>query len=161
MATVTIQDQDTWDSIAADHAVPLSMLLLANGIDPDSTPETLQAGSTIRLPDAPPDLCVAPDHDHVTDIQPDLTNIWIRLDMSADDAQSEGGYLRLYSTDGTYDVTVPIAGNYASSSGAVDVPFDHVDSSLTYSLEYRDSANRVVLIIGERTVDVFQDSGAG
>jgi hypothetical protein len=46
-------------------------------------------------------------------------------------------------------------GNYASSSGAVDVPFHDVDPSLVCSLEYH--GKRVRLIVSERAIGVFKD----
>lgn len=161
MATVIVQEGDSWDSIAADHLVSAAMLLMANGIDPNSTPDPLQAGSTIRLPDDPPDLCVAPGHEHAADIRADATSLWIRLAMSSSDADKDQGSLRLYSTDGTFDQTVPIAGNYVANADTIDVPFDHVDPTLTYCLDYHSAAGCIVPIVCERTVDAFQDGAAG
>ena len=158
MASVTSGDGETWDSIAESNQVPLTSLLMANGIDPATTPDALQPGSLVQLPDDPPEACVAPGHDHSLDVVPGETSLWVRLDLSADDAASDEGSLRLYSQDGSTDVTMPIVGHFASNGDSVDILFDSVDPDGMYSLEYVDGDGNATPLFCERTVTQIDDA---
>lgn len=156
MDSIFAQDGDTWESLAAANSVPLSSLLSANGLDPNSAPDPPATGSAILLPDDPPDVCVAPGHDHALDTGGDAT-LWVRLDMSPDEAMADGGSLRLYSTDGTHDVTLTLAGNAVSNGETVDILFDSVDRNDVFSIDYIDQAGNAVTLVEAKAFSDLQD----
>jgi hypothetical protein len=157
MGTVVVADGDTWQSISDAQAVPLSSLLAANGVDPDS-PDPPQVGSSVQLPDDPPPLCAAPGHDHSVDTVPGETTLWIRLNLSADDARAEDGSLRLYSPDGSHDVTIDIAGHFVDTGqGTVDVLFDTIDPTGTYCIDYVASDGSSMTIVDAAPFSQWQD----
>ena len=160
MASVDVEDGDTWDSIASANVVPLTSLLMANGIDPNSCPDAPPAGSCVQLPDDPPEVCVAPGHDHSLDSIPDESTVWIRLDLSPDEAAAETGSLRLYSADGSHDVTLSIADRCVPSGDTVDVLFDTIDPTGTYSLDYVSARGRATPVVCEKTFDELDDSSS-
>ncbi len=160
MSSVDVADGDTWDSIAAANAVALTSLLIANGIDPSSSPNPPPSGSSVQLPDDPPEACVAPGHDHSLDATPDESTLWIRLDLSSDDAAAQTGRLRLYSSDGTHDVLRSIADNFVANGDTVDVLFDAIDPTGTYSLDYLSAEGRATPIVCEKTFAELNDSSS-
>ena len=59
--------------------------------------------------------------------------------MTEQEADKETGSLRLQSTTGGYDKTVPIAGNFyvnPAPAESVDVEFENVPTKDSYSLSY-------------------------
>ncbi len=157
MDQVDVNEGDTWESIAADHSVPVTSLLLANGIDPNASPDPPATGSTVLLPDDPPDICVAPGHDHSLDTGGGAT-LWVRIDMTPQEARGDDGSLRLYSADGSHDVSVSIADNFVSNGDTVDLLFDALDDGATYSIDYVSSDGTAVTIVSDTAFSDLQDS---
>jgi hypothetical protein len=70
MREYTVQDGDTWDSIAETQGMVKSWLILGNALDPNASPppEDPAAGSTVTIPDDPPGASVAPGNSSAVDV---------------------------------------------------------------------------------------------
>ncbi len=70
MTTYTVQDGDTWDSIAQDHEIETSWLMLGNALDPDASPapDPPAAGANVTIPGDPPDHPIAPGNANALDL---------------------------------------------------------------------------------------------
>jgi hypothetical protein len=97
---------------------------------------------------------------HSLDSIPDESTLWIRLDLSSDDAATETGSLRLYSADASHDVTLTIADHFVSNGDTVDVLFDTIDPTGTCSLDYVSSLGRSTPVVCEKTFAELNDSAS-
>jgi len=79
-----------------------------------------------------------------------LDSLWVRLDLSLDDAQNEQGSLHLVGATRGYDQTIAIASNFSANpapDNTVDVHFESVPIKDSYSLKYLGSDGAETLII--------------
>ena len=68
-----------------------------------------------------------------------LSALWVRLDLTQEEAASEPGSLRLHDATGGYNKTLAIAGNFYANpapDNTVDVLFANVPTESNYSLTY-------------------------
>jgi hypothetical protein len=144
--TIVAEEGDTWQSLAEAQRTPLTSLLAANGLSADACNEPPEPGTTIAIPPAPPPLAVAPGEDHQVDL-PEQASLWVRLDMSPGEASDTRDALRLCSDDGSHDVTLRIAEHFTENGDYVDVMFDSVDPSLSYSIDYLVDGGEGVTIV--------------
>lgn len=156
LKTVDVQDGDSWESIAFAHCVELSVLLSANGVGGTSSPHELEVGFSVLLPSATPAVCVAPGAEHTVDLGGE-ERLWIRLDMPPGGAAADKGCVRVHSTDGAHDVTLPIAGNYVSNGDSVDMVFEGLDAGASYSIDYVAADGSVTNIVAETAFSRLQD----
>jgi hypothetical protein len=85
--------------------------------------------------------------------------LWVRLDLSQEQAASDPGSLRLQG--GGYDSTIVIAGNFEVNpdpDNSVDIVFEGVPIKETYTLTYIGNAQRVVLVQGAPYGSLQDDS---
>ena len=156
MQTITAQDGDTWQSIAEAHSVPLSTLLDVNGVPAASASERLAANATALLPDPAPAASVAPGEDHSLDLVHGST-LWVRLDVSPDDAPNNGDSVRVYAEDGSHDVTLPIAQHFTSNGAGIDMMFDALAAESPYSLSYIRSDGTAVPLVSSASLSTLND----
>jgi LysM repeat protein len=156
MQTITAQDGDTWESIAEARSIPLSSLLAANGLDPNACTTGPVPGTDIALPNPPPAVAVAPGEDHSLD-SPSEACLWVRLDMSPAEAASTQDSVRLYDDEQTHDVTLSVADHFTANGACVDVLFDSVDPSLSYSVDYLTDEDRTITVVASTPFDELRD----
>jgi hypothetical protein len=75
--------------------------------------------------------------------------LWVRLDLTQDQAANDPGSLRLQG--GRYDSTIAIAGNFEANpdpDNTVDIVFESVPIKESYTLTYIGSDQQVVLVQG-------------
>jgi hypothetical protein len=156
MKTMGVQDGDTWESISQANCVALSSLLVANGLDPKSCPNPPEIGSTVAIPDPPPAVAAAPGENHVLDA-PAEACLWLRLDMSPEAARNTSDSVRLYSDDGTHDVTLTIADHFTECGSCVDVLFDSLDPTLSYSMDYLTPGTQPITVVNSTPFSSLQD----
>ncbi len=117
MKTVTVDDGDTWDSIAAANETPLGWLLLQNGLHPNASHPQPLPGSIVNIPDGPAASDIAAGHCNTVKLGPSgLRTVKIRLHDSASVPMTKANYWVLYpgggnvrgtTTDGWVSVTYP------------------------------------------------------
>ena len=115
MTTVTVNEGDTWDSIATANAVPLSWLLLENGLDPNASNADPTPGSLVNIPEGPAVSDVAAGHCNSVHIGPSgVRTVKIRLHDANSVPMTNAYYWVLYpgggnvrgtTTDGWVSVT--------------------------------------------------------
>lgn len=156
--TITADEGDTWQSIAEAQSVPLTSLLSANGLSPDASNPPPAPGTNVAIPADPPTVAVAPGGNHQVDSSTESC-LWVRLDMGPDEAQNTGDVLRLYSDDGSFDVRMPIADHFTANGDCVDILFDAVDPTLTYSIDYLvDGGDATTVVTSTAFSDLNDDS---
>jgi hypothetical protein len=89
------------------------------------------------------------------------SSLWIRLDLTPDEATMETGSLRLQGATGGYDKTISIAGNFDANpdpDNTVDVHFENVPTNANYSLTYIAGDGQVTPVIQDTPFFSLQDS---
>jgi hypothetical protein len=85
--------------------------------------------------------------------------LWVRLDLSQEQAVNDPGSLRLQG--GGYDSTIAIAGNFEVNpdpDNSVDIVFDSVPIKESYTLTYIGNGQRVVLVQGAPYASLQDDA---
>jgi hypothetical protein len=65
--------------------------------------------------------------------------LWVRLDLTQEEAVNEPGSLRLQGATGGYNQTIAIAGNFHANPAphdTVDLHFENVPTTASYSITY-------------------------
>ena len=87
-------------------------------------------------------------------------SLWVRLDLTPEDAANEPGSLRLQGAAGGYDKTIPVAGNFVANPApddTVDVHFDSVPTTDNYSLTYIAGDGSETMIVQNAAFSSLQD----
>ncbi len=156
MLTIVAEDGDTWESIASDRGVTLTALLVANDLDPSASYDPPDPGTPVALPEPPPEVACAPGEDHSLDTAAE-SNLWVRLDLTPDAADDSQDSVRLYSDDGSVDVTLAIATHYTANDTTVDLLFDSVDPSLRYSIDLVSPGEDSVTLVTDAAFEDLND----
>ena len=88
------------------------------------------------------------------------SSLWVRLDLTSDQATAETGSLRLHATNGPYDQKKPISGNFSVNpdDGTVDVEFDNVPRNANYSLSYIGSDGDETVLVQSAAFEMLKDN---
>ncbi len=112
---------------AAQNAAPTGEEKMADGKDLEVSGMDLDAGLTIDL--KPGDRLRL----NVSEDRPDTVRL--RLSVSADNPAPEDDKFRLFASDGSYDKTLEVKDDLVENDGFLDLLFEDVDKTRTYSLE--------------------------
>jgi len=111
------------------------------------------------FPAAEPKRRAASTSDGAQAKTPRTAPLWIRLDLTQQQAAKETGHLRLVGSTG-YDQSLPIAGNFVANpveANTVDVLFEDVPTTASYSLTYTGGDGATITIVQAAAFDSLKD----